>query len=393
MTDVFMLSATRSAIGSFGGSLKDTSPIDLGTEIAKSAIARSGLDAADIGHTVMGHVIHTEPRDMYVSRCISIGAGIPEASPAVTVNRLCGSGLQAIVSATQLIKLGDTATALAGGVEVMSRSTHAMTGHRWGTRMGDSQVHDMMLGALHDPFGHGHMGVTAENVAADEGISREDQDAFACESQRRAAAARDAGYFKDQITPVEVMQRRKPVSFEVDEYIRGDADLDSLSSLRPVFQKDGSVTAGNASGINDGAAAVVLASGEAVSAHKAKPIARIVSYGFGGVAPRIMGMGPVPASKMALEKAGLSISDIAVVESNEAFAAQACAVTRQLGLDPEIVNPNGGAIAIGHPVGATGAVIMTKLVHECIRRGGRYGMATMCIGGGQGISVIIDTQI
>ncbi len=393
MTDVYMLSATRSAIGSFGGSLKDTSPIDLGVKIASSAITRAGLDAADIGHAAIGHVIHTEPRDMYISRCISVGAGMPDASPAVTVNRLCGSGLQAIVSATQLIKLGDTDTALAGGVEVMSRSAHILPGQRWGTRMGDAAVQDMMLGALHDPFGHGHMGITAENVAADEGISREDQDAFALESQRRAAAARDAGYFKDQITPVEVMQRRKPVSFEVDEYIRDDADMDSLSSLRPVFQKDGSVTAGNASGINDGAAAIVLASEDAVNQHKAKPIAKIISYGFGGVAPRIMGMGPVPASKMALERIGLKASDLSVVESNEAFAAQACAVTRQLDLDPAIVNPNGGAIAIGHPVGATGAVIMTKLVHECIRIGGRYGMATMCIGGGQGISVIIDTNV
>ena len=393
MTDVYMLSATRSAIGSFGGSLKDTAPIDLGINIARAAIERAGLDAADIGHAAIGHVIHTEPRDMYISRCISIGAGMPDSAPALTVNRLCGSGLQAIVSATQLIKLGDTPTALAGGVEVMSRSGHILPSQRWGSRMGDATVQDMMLGALHDPFGLGHMGITAENVAADEGISREDQDAFALESQRRAAAARDAGYFTDQITPVEVIIRRKPVAFAVDEYIRDDASLDSLSSLRPVFQKDGSVTAGNASGINDGAAAVVLASEKAVAQHNAKPIAKIISYGFGGVAPRIMGMGPVPASKMALERAGLKASDLSVVESNEAFAAQACAVTRQLDLDPAIVNPNGGAIAIGHPVGATGAVIMTKLVHECIRIGGRYGMATMCIGGGQGISVIIDTKI
>jgi acetyl-CoA C-acetyltransferase len=275
----------------------------------------------------------------------------------------------------------------------MSRSGHILPAHRWGARMGDSQIHDMMLSALHDPFGGGHMGITAENIAADESVSREDQDTFALESQRRAAAARDAGYFKDQITPIEVIVRHKPVSFEDDEYIRDDADMDSLSSLSPVFKKDGSVTAGNASGINDGAAAVVLASGDAVKKHKSAPIAKIVSYGFGGVAPRIMGMGPVPASKMALKNSGLTTDDLAVVESNEAFAAQACAVTRQLGLDPEIVNPNGGAIAIGHPVGATGAVIMTKLVHELKRRGDRYGMATMCIGGGQGISVIIDTQV
>jgi acetyl-CoA C-acetyltransferase len=393
MVDVFMLSATRSAIGSFGGSLRDMAPIDLGITIARSAIERSCLDAGNIDHAVIGNVIHTEPRDMYISRCISIGAGMPETSPAVSVNRLCGSGLQAIVNAAQLIKLGDAETALAGGVEVMSRSPHILPNHRWGARMGDSQMHDMMLGALHDPFGIGHMGITAENVAADEGISREEQDAFALESQQRATTARDAGYFKDQITPVEVMIRRKTVSFEIDEYIRDDADMDSLSSLPAAFQKDGSVTAGNSSGINDGAAAVVLASGDAVKKHSASPIAKIVSYGFGGVAPRIMGMGPVPASKMALERSGLTTDDLAVVESNEAFAAQACAVTRQLGLNPEIVNPNGGAIALGHPVGATGAVIMTKLAHELKRRGERYGMATMCIGGGQGISIVIDTQV
>lgn len=392
MTDVYMLSATRTAIGSFGGSLKNKTPIDLGVAIASSAIERSGLKAQDIGHAVIGNVIHTEPQDMYIARCISIGAGMPEASPALTVNRLCGSGLQAIVSAAQLITLGDTDTALAGGVEVMSRSGHILPSHRWGERMGDSTIHDMMLGALHDPFGHGHMGITAENIAADEGISRAVQDEFALTSQQRAVAARDAGYFKEQITPVEVMQKRKPVAFESDEYIRDDADLENLQSLRPAFLEGGSVTAGNASGINDGAAAVVLASGEAVKKYNAKPIAKIIAYGFGGVPPRIMGMGPVPASKMALERARLNVSDLAVVESNEAFAAQACAVTKQLGLDPEIVNPNGGAIALGHPVGATGTIIMTKLVHECIRRKGRYGMATMCIGGGQGISVIIDTQ-
>jgi acetyl-CoA C-acetyltransferase len=259
--------------------------------------------------------------------------------------------------------------------------------------MGDATVHDMMLGALHDPFGLGHMGITAENVASDEGISREDQDAFALESQRRAAAARDAGFFKEQITPIEVTERRKTVVFEVDEYIRDDTTLENLEGLRPVFKKDGSVTAGNASGINDGAAALVLATASATEAHGASPMARIIGYGFGGVAPRVMGMGPVPATKMALDKAGISITDLDVVESNEAFAAQACAVSKQLGLPADIVNPNGGAIALGHPVGATGAVIMTKLIYELKRRSGRYGLATMCIGGGQGISVIIDTQI
>ncbi len=391
--DVFILSATRSAIGAFGGTLKNTTPIDLGTEIAASAIKRSGIPAEQIGHAVIGNVIHSEARDMYVSRCISIGAGMAESAPALTVNRLCGSGLQAIVSATQLLQLGDAETALAGGVEVMSRGGHLMPSLRWGSRMGDATVHDMMLGALHDPFGLGHMGITAENVADDEGISRADQDAFALESQRRAAAARDAGFFKEQITPIEIMERRKTNIFEVDEYIRDDASLETLEGLRPVFKKDGSVTAGNASGINDGAAALVLATASAAEAYGAAPMARIIGYGFGGVPPRVMGMGPVPATKMALEKAGISINDLDVVESNEAFAAQACAVSKQLGLPADIVNPNGGAIALGHPVGATGAVIMTKLIYELKRRSGRYGLATMCIGGGQGISVIIDTQI
>ena len=393
MQDVFLISATRTAIGSFGGSLKDTTPIDLGTHIAKAAIEKSNLAADVIDHAVIGNVIHTEPRDMYVSRCISIGAGMREGAPALTVNRLCGSGLQAIASATQLIMLGDAQTALAGGVEVMSRAGHITPALRWGSRMGNAEIHDMMLGALSDPFGIGHMGITAENVAADHDISREEQDAFALASQQRAAKAQAEGYFKEQITPVDIKKKRETVSFEEDEFIRADASLEQLSSLRAVFQKDGSVTAGNASGINDGAAAVVLASGDAVAHHDLKPMARIVAYGFGGVAPRVMGMGPVPASKMALERAGLSVNDLDVVESNEAFAAQACAVTKSLGLDPAKVNPNGGAIALGHPIGATGAIIMTKLVHELHRTGGRYGMATMCIGGGQGISIIIDTSI
>ena len=393
MNPIYILSATRSAVGTFGGSLKDTSPIDLGTEIAGAAIAKSGISAESIDHAVIGNVIHTEPRDMYVSRCISIGAGMREGAPAFTVNRLCGSGLQAIVSATQMIMLGDADTALAGGVEMMSSSPHILPALRWGARMADASLQDMMLGALHDPFGIGHMGVTAENVAADHNISRKQQDEFAAMSHQRAAAAQKAGWFDGQITPVEVAQRRKKVKFSQDEHIRGDTTPDSLSALGPVFQKDGTVTAGNSSGINDGAAALVLASGPAVDKHGGKPLARIIGYGFAGVAPRIMGMGPVPASAMALEKAGIETKDLAVVESNEAFAAQACAVTKELGLPEDIVNPNGGAIALGHPVGATGAIIMTKLVHELLRRSERYGMATMCIGGGQGISVVIDTKV
>jgi len=390
MTDIFIIAAQRSAIGSYGGSLKDTAPIDLAVPVAKDAIAKSGVPADAIGHAVYGHVIHTEPRDMYSPRCIAIGAGLAETAPAFQVNRLCGSGLQAIVSATQLISLGDCDTALAGGVEVMSRGPYSLPAQRWGARMGDSAVVDMMVGALHDPFGIGHMGITAENIAADYDISRDDMDAFAAESQARAARADKAGYFTSQITPVEIKQRRQMVCFDKDEYIREETTAESLAGLRPAFAKDGVVTAGNSSGINDGTASLVLANATAVKTHKATPLARIVAYGFGGVAPRIMGMGPVPASQMALQRAGLTADDLAVIESNEAFAAQACAVSRVLGFDTARVNPNGGAIALGHPIGATGAIIMTKLVHELHRQGARYGMATMCIGGGQGISVIID---
>jgi acetyl-CoA C-acetyltransferase len=393
MTDIFILAAKRSAIGSYGGSLKDTAPIDLAIPIAQAAIEQSGLPATAIDHAVYGHVMHTEPRDMYSPRCISIGAGLADTAPAFQVNRLCGSGLQAIVSGIQLIQLGDAAVVLAGGVEVMSRGPYILPAQRWGARMGDSGVIDMMLGALHDPFGIGHMGITAENVAQDYDISRASMDEFAAESQARASAAQSAGYFKDQIAPLTLKKGRKDIKFDNDEFIRSETTVESLANLRPAFAKDGLVTAGNSSGINDGTASIVLAGSNSITKHNAVPLARIVSYGYGGVPSRIMGMGPVPASKMALERAGLTTDDLAVVESNEAFAAQACAVSNQLGLDPSIVNPNGGAIALGHPVGATGAIIMTKLVHELRRRSERYGMATMCIGGGQGISVIIDAQI
>ena len=393
MTDIFIIAAKRSAIGSYGGSLKDTTPVDLAIPVAQAAIEQSGLPAAAIDHTVYGHVIHTEPRDMYSPRCISIAAGLADSAPAFQVNRLCGSGLQAIVSAVQLIQLSDAKAVLAGGVEVMSRGPYILPTHRWGARMGDSGVIDMMVGALHDPFGIGHMGITAENVAKDYDISRASMDEFAAESQARASTAQSAGYFKDQIVPLTVKQGRKDVHFESDEFIRGETTVESLSTLRPAFAKDGLVTAGNSSGINDGTASLILADADKIASHNATPLARIVSYGFGGVPARVMGMGPVPASQMALERAGLTVNDLAVVESNEAFAAQACAVSKQLGLDASIVNPNGGAIALGHPVGATGAIIMTKLVYELRRRGERYGMATMCIGGGQGISIIIDTKL
>lgn len=393
MNQVYIVSATRSAIGSFGGTLKDMRPIDLGITIAKSAIAKSQIDKSAIQHAVIGHVIHTEAKDQYISRAISIGAGMPEQAPALTVNRLCGSGLQSIVSATQMIQLGDATAAMAGGVEVMSRGGYLLPAQRWGARMGDGKVEDMMFGALNDPFDIGHMGITAENVASDFDISRDDMDNFAAESQRRAANAQAEGLFDSQITPVEISTRKSSITFDKDEYIRGDTSSDKLGGLRPAFQKDGAVTAGNSSGINDGSAMLILASEQMVNQHGLKPLAKIVSYGFGGVAPRIMGMGPVPATKMALEKSGLTISDLDVVESNEAFAAQACAVSKELGLPSDIVNPNGGAIALGHPVGATGSILMTKLVHELHRRSQRIGLATMCIGGGQGISVIIDTSI
>ena len=388
MNDVFIMSANRSAIGGFGGSLKSFCPVDLGTLVAKEAIKRSGYDPKEIEHAVFGNVIHTEPRDMYVSRVIALQAGLSKESAALTVNRLCGSGLQAIISAIQLLALGDASLTMAGGVEVMSNSAHIIDGFRWGSRMGDGKVHDMMLGALHDPFGHGHMGITAENISSRYQISRDMQDQFALTSQQRASKAINDGVFKDQILPIEIKTRKGIDIFDTDEHPKPNTTSETLSGLRAAFKTDGVVTAGNASGINDGAAALILANGD--KAKKGTPLARIVSYGFGGVDPDEMGMGPVPASKMALNKAGLTVSDLDLVESNEAFAAQACAVNKQLGLDPEKVNVNGGAIALGHPVGATGAIIMTKLVYELRKRKGKYGLATMCIGGGQGISVIIE---
>ena len=388
MNNVYVMSANRSAIGGFGGTLKNHCPVDLGTLVAKEAIARSGYEANEVEHAVFGNVIHTEPRDMYVSRVIALQAGMDKASAALTVNRLCGSGLQAIVSASQIIMLGDASVAIAGGVEVMSNGAHIVQGFRWGSRMGDGQVHDMMLGALHDPFGHGHMGITAENISSRYQISREMQDEFALTSQKRAYEAIENGAFKDQILPIEIKTREGIEIFEVDEHPKPETSIETLTGLRTAFKKDGVVTAGNASGINDGASALILANEE--KAKKGKPLARIVSYGFGGVDPDEMGMGPVPASKMALNKAQLTVADLDLIESNEAFAAQACAVNKQLGLNPEIVNVNGGAIALGHPVGATGAIIMTKLVYELRKRKGKYGLATMCIGGGQGIAVIIE---
>ena len=388
MKNVYIMSANRSAIGGFGGTLKGFCPVDLGTLVAKEAISRSGYDPKEIDHAVFGNVIHTEPRDMYVSRVIALQSGLNKGSAALTVNRLCGSGLQAIISAIQLLALEDASITMAGGVEVMSNGAHIIDGFRWGARMGDGKVHDMMLGALHDPFGHGHMGITAENISSRYQISRDMQDQFALTSQQRASKAIEDGVFKDQILPIEIKTRKGIDIFQIDEHLKPNTTMESLSGLRTAFKKDGVVTAGNASGINDGASALILANEE--KAKKGKPLARIVSYGFGGVDPDEMGMGPVPATKMALNKAGLDVSDLDLIESNEAFAAQACAVNKQLGLDPEKVNVNGGAIALGHPVGATGAIIMTKLIYELRQRKGKYGLATMCIGGGQGIAVIIE---
>ena len=386
---VVITSAARTAIGAFGGSLKDTSAVALGTIAAREAIARSGLDPAAIGHTVIGNVIHGETRDMYISRVVSVEAGVSKHAPALTVNRLCGSGLQAIVSAAQTLMLGDCEAVLAGGAESMSNGGYLLPRLRFGARMGETGVVDMMQGALHDPFGHGLMGITAENIAERYGIDREAQDAFAVESQRRAAEAIAAGRFESQIVPVPVKVKREMVDFATDEHPRA-VTLDKLAGMRPVFKAEGSVTAGNASGINDGAAALTMVAESAAARLGVTPLARVLAYGHAGVEPDEMGVGPVPAVKTALQRAGLKAADLDVIESNEAFAAQACYVSRELDLDPAKVNPNGGAIALGHPVGATGAILATKALYELQRTGGRYGLMTMCIGGGQGIAVVIE---
>jgi len=389
MTDIVILSGARTAIGTFGGSLSGFSPIDLATIAAKAALARAGVDGAQIGQTVFGHVINTEPRDMYLSRVAAINAGVPDSSPAMNVNRLCGSGAQAIVSATQALMLGDADFALVGGAECMSRSPYVLQTARFGQKMGDTKALDMMTGALTCPFGTGHMGITAENVSAEHGISRAAQDAFALQSQTRAAAAIAAGHFKDQITPVEVPTRKGTVAFETDEHPKSTS-AEALAGLRPAFRKDGTVTAGNASGINDGAAALVLARADAAQKAGLTPRARILGYAIAGVRPEVMGIGPVPAIQSLLVRTGLKISDFDLIESNEAFAAQALAVNAALGLDPARVNPNGGAIALGHPVGATGALLTVKALYELERTGGKRAIVTMCIGGGQGIALAIE---
>ena len=388
--DIVVLSAVRTAIGTYGGGLKDVPPCDLAALVVRESVKRAGVAPEDIGHTVFGNVIHTEARDMYLGRVASVNGGLPVETPAFTLNRLCGSGLQAIVSATQQIETGHCDMAVAGGAENMSRGAYFAPLMRWGARMNDAQMVDAMVGALTDPFDDCHMGITAENVAEKWGISREDQDALAVESHKRAARARDEGYFNDQIVPVEVQTRKKTIVIDTDEHIRPDTNMESLARLRPVFRKDGTVTAGNASGINDGAAAVVIASAEAAEAKGLKPLARLVGYSHAAVEPRYMGIGPIPAVRRLLETTGLAISDFDVLEVNEAFAAQALAVIRDLGLPEDRTNPNGSGVSLGHPIGATGAVLTAKAIHELQRTGGRYALVTMCIGGGQGIAAAFE---
>ena len=389
--EIFVVSSARTAIGTFGGSLKDVPNTQLATTAVKAAIERSGLDPQAIGHVVIGNVIPTDTKDAYLSRVAAIDAGCPIETPAFNVNRLCGSGLQAIVSAAQAISLGDCDVAVGGGSESMSRGPYFDTAARWGARMGDAKSIDYMLGILHDPWQKMHMGITAENVATRYKISREQQDQLALQSQQRAAAAIEAGYFKEQIVPVEIATRKGTVRFDTDEHVRANTSLEVLAGMKPAFQKDGgSVTAGNASGLNDGAAAVVLVAGDRLAALNAKPLARLVGYAHAGVDPAYMGIGPVPATQKVLARTGLKISDMDVIEANEAFAAQACAVIQELGLDPAKVNPNGSGISLGHPVGATGAIITTKAIAELHRTGGRYALVTMCIGGGQGIAAVFE---
>ena len=391
MREVWITAALRTAVGDFGGGLKDVAPIDLGATVVKAVLEKGGAIGDQVGHLAFGHVVPTEARDMYLSRVVALSAGLPDTTAAFNVNRLCGSGLQAIVSASQAILLGDTEMAVGGGAENMSRGGYLSEAMRSGARMGDTKVTDMMVGALTDPFGRMHMGVTAENVAKQFEISREDQDSLALESHRRAVQAWDEGRFKDQIVPVVIKSRKGETIFDTDEHPRRDISAEGLAKLRAVFIKEnGTVTAGNASGINDGAAAVMLMSAEALKSSGAKPLARLVAYAHAGVNPEIMGIGPVPASQAVLKRAGLTLDQMDVIEANEAFAAQACAVTKTLGLDPAKVNPNGSGISLGHPIGATGAIVTVKAIHELHRIGGKYALVTMCIGGGQGIAAIFE---
>ena len=389
--EVVVVSAVRTAIGTFGGSLKDIAPTELASQVVRESLSRAQVDGKDVGHVVFGHVVNTEPKDMYLSRVAAIGGGCGQGTPAFNVNRLCGSGLQAIVNASQSILLGDADIAIGGGAENMSRAPFASLNMRWGARMGDAKMTDMMVGALHDPFQNIHMGVTAENIAAKWGISRDEQDALAVESHNRAQRATEAGYFSSQIMPVILKSRKGDVAYATDEHFRPNCTAAELAKLKPVFLKEnGTVTAGNASGINDAAAAVVLMEASVANARGLKPLARLVAYAHAGVDPQYMGIGPVPASKLALQKAGLSVNDLDVIEANEAFAAQACAVTRDLGLDPAKVNPNGSGISLGHPIGATGSILIGTLLDELERRGLKRGLVTMCAAGGMAPAIIIE---
>jgi acetyl-CoA C-acetyltransferase len=389
--EIYIVSAVRTAIGSFGGTLKTVPLAELATTVVRDAIARSGVATDSVGHVSMGTVIMTEPRDIYLSRIAALGAGLPHQISAINVNRLCGSGLQAIVSSAQAIQHGDCDVAVGAGAESMSRAGYLMPSARWGTRMGDTAMLDLMLNALHDPFHNIHMGMTAENVAQRFGITRRMMDELAVTSQQRAARATREGRFREQIIPVKIATRQGSIRFDTDEHVKPDTTLETLSAMKPVFRKEGgSVTAGNSSGINDGAAAMVLANADAVKAQNLTPLARLVDYAYAGVEPAIMGTGPIPATRKLLARTGLKVSDLDVIESNEAFAAQACAVSRELGFDPEKLNPNGSGISLGHPVGATGAIITTKALYELQRTGGRYALVTMCIGGGQGIAAIFE---
>lgn len=388
--EVFVVSGVRTAIGDFGGALKDLPPTELGAQVTKEALSRAGVAGDEVQHVVFGNVIHTDAKDMYLARVAALNAGVSQDAPAFTLNRLCGSGLQAIVSAAQVVTLGDADIAVAGGAESMSRAGYMASGMRWGARMGDSTMIDMMTAALHDPFNEIHMGMTAENLAESHQVTRNQQDELAVLSHQRAARAIQEGRFKSQILPVVMKSRKGEIRFDTDEHVRPEVKPEDMAKLRPVFKKDGTVTAGNASGINDGAAAVVLMDGDTLAKRSAKPLGRLVAYAHAGVDPKIMGIGPVPATRAALKRAGLSLDQMDVIESNEAFAAQACAVAKDLGFDPEKTNPNGSGISLGHPVGATGTILTVKALYELERIGGRYALVTMCIGGGQGIAAVFE---